>query len=429
MHEFGHYMVAKLSGMYVEEFSLGMGPRLFKFQIKETVYSLRILPIGGFVKILGEEFDDEIESVISGENPQVATSNKAEEKKSGDKAHVGTDNEKNDNGKNDVNKQESNDRPNPKEDPRSFLNKSIFLRFAVMVAGVTMNIVLAVACFYVMLAIDGFVWRGDMVIEEIEPVLGDISKTLLEDSNVYYSVAPGGNAEKSGIPQVGVVNSIDGEGIEYSSEFIDIVSKKTGQKVRLDICEVLTGEDGTFSQDSIDIGNCGLYSVEVNQSGKVGVYIYPNYSVNVVYGGIDRVFSGFGHLVDQVRILSYYLPRFVKNSIAQKDYKTLAIGSVSSPIGLYFLVDTVKDVEGGKYLLHLLGMMSMMLAIVNLIPIPALDGGRALLLLIEGLRGKPLNKRLEFWIIQISFYGLLAFMFVVFVKDVVFIKDLSSMFN
>ncbi|MBD3329595.1 hypothetical protein GF357_03820 [Candidatus Dojkabacteria bacterium] len=420
VHELGHFLVAKFSGMYVEEFSLGMGPRLLKFQGKETVYSLRIFPIGGFVKILGEEFDDDLEEAMSGSADEDADNKDTVDSKEGTDSKEAANSNR---AGSEIRGKLLESELNPKTDPRSFINKPLVHRLAVILAGVTMNLLLAACCFYAVLALKGFVWRADAVLEEINPVIGNVTKELFEDESIYYSVAEDGNAVKTSIPDQGIVKSVNGVELKYSSDFLDIVSQKAGEQVKIDVCPIDKETFGILENEM-----CGVYEVEVNNEGKVGVYIYPNYSILISYEGVSRIFSGFGHMTDQVRLMGYYIPRFVRSSLERKDYKTLAVGSVSSPVGLYFLVDAVKE-TGGLNVLHLLGMMSMMLALVNILPIPALDGGRAVLIIVEGLIGHPLNKRLEGAIIQISFYLLMAFMLIVFLKDIVFIKALSSMFR
>jgi regulator of sigma E protease len=114
---------------------------------------------------------------------------------------------------------------------------------------------------------------------------------------------------------------------------------------------------------------------------------------------------------------------------AQKtgNYQDVAVNSFSSPIALYFVVDAFKA-YGFLAILRLVGEFSFSLAMINVLPIPALDGGRILLLAIEAVRGKPMNKKLENAIITISFYALMLLMLAIVLKDIIFINVLRDMF-
>ncbi len=293
VHEFGHFIVAKLTGMYVAEFSLGMGPLLFKIQKGETQYSIRALPIGGYVNILGEEIEET------------------------DETSVVTDSEGN--------------KLNPKTDPRSFKNKSRWAQLAVLIAGVSMNMILAAFLYYIVLFMTGFYLQLPKEIAQLPPWFGDI------------------------------------------------------------------------------------------QCYKESVYC------DFQYNGIERVFSGFLHVLNELQFMGYAIPKFIREAFRVGDYKSIAAGSVSSPVGMYFLIDVIKE-RGILYLVDITAMMSISLAFMNILPIPALDGGRVMLVFLEKILGKDLKPELEAKLIQYSFYGLLIFMLLVFVKDIFFINFFKTMF-
>jgi regulator of sigma E protease len=124
--------------------------------------------------------------------------------------------------------------------------------------------------------------------------------------------------------------------------------------------------------------------------------------------------------------MGYFIPKFISESLSRGDYKSIAAGSVSSPVGMYFVVDEIKK-EGVLSLLNITALMSLSLAIINALPIPALDGGRVFLLLIEKIIGKSLNSKLEAKLIKYSFYALLIFMVLVLLKDIIFIDLIKNM--
>ena len=159
IHELGHFLVAKLSNVKVEAFSIGMGPKIFSKKRGETEYRLCLLPIGGYVSILGEVVDEESMS----------------------KADI--------------------------DDPRNFQNKNVFVKIAILLAGVTFNLLTAVIIYYVFLSMSAFsfVYPSDVV--GYEPTFGNKVEKVLGE--LYYSeLSEDGNAIKEGWPEDGYIRAV-----------------------------------------------------------------------------------------------------------------------------------------------------------------------------------------------------------------------------
>jgi len=374
IHETGHFLAAKISNIKVDEFAIGFGPKLISKKIGETEYMLKLLPLGGYVKIMGEgdEYFEEKDLVGKEIDP--------------DKT---------------------------KRDPRSYKNKPILVRFFVMVAGVLMNFILASALFYIVLASVDNTLNYPSEMAGYDPYFGTKKTVVLGDFS-YSELVEDGRAELSGMPSSGIITKIDSKPISLSTEFLEYIVDKSGQNVEVEVCN---------EEKSV----CDVYDVAISDDGKFGIMYSPNYYIEIKYEGVTKIFGGFAHSLNQISLLGYYIPSLFKQASQTGDYKQVAVGSFSSPIALYFVVDAFKDV-GWIAMLDLIAGLSFSLALVNIMPIPALDGGRVLLLFFEAVKGKPLNPKLEAVLIQVSFYILMVLMVVIVLKDVIFLDFIKEMF-
>jgi regulator of sigma E protease len=361
VHELGHFLAARAIGATVEEFALGYGPRILSKEYKGTVYSIRALPLGGFVKILGDS----------------------------------------DPGKDDEEKR-------PVDEEGNLKNKSKLAQIFVMLAGVTMNIILAIFFYYLILGFSG--WKVSLTydFEDFNPVGAQMLRE--REGNVPYQVLESDLADQSGMPDEGYIITIDGEPIEYMEEISPALEGK--DSVVLNACDM----------DSV----CDEYTVEVGDDGKIGVIIGLNYFVSIDYSE-SKFFSGFSHLVNNLRLIGRVFSTLFKEARETGDYTTLST-SVSGPVGMFFLVDYFKDL-GWIAFISLIADLSLSLAIMNILPIPALDGGRVMITAVEGIIGKNLNPKIEAIIINISFGLLMVFVVVVMIKDIVNIEQLKSLFG
>lgn len=319
LHEFGHFAVAKLSGIKVNEFSIGMGPKIYQKQKGETFYSLRALPVGGYVAMEGEE----------------------------DNSH----------------------------DPRAFNNVSIVKRMAVVLAGAFMNFVLAFIAFTLIFSIVGY---GSSEIEKV------------------ISNSP---ADKAGIQSGDLIIKINENKVKDIYDINSIISKN--QKEEMDF--------------------------QINRGGNIlNVKIKPEYSVeNQMY--LIGITSKLDHSI--LKSISLGANRTLEMSkLILKSIKMMFSGSfkmeyLSGPVGVVQLIGSESS-KGFLNFLQILGLISVNLGVFNLLPIPALDGGKFLFLLIEALRGKPIDEKIEQGLSLIGISLLFSLMIYVTIFN-----DIGRLFN
>ncbi len=318
IHELGHFVTAKASGIQVNEFSIGMGPKLVSFTKGETVYSIRLLPIGGFVSMEGEDEES--------------------------------------------------------FNPRSFNNAPILNRIIVLSAGAFMNLVLGLLILILIVnsrdvitskTVSSFYENsstqnsGLMVDDEIIAING--RKTYVVD-DIFYEFARTQNGE---------------------AEFTVL---RDGQEVDLDIVfETYTTEDG-FEQMVVDFT---VYPIEKT------IISVAQEAVNWTISIARLIFLSFVDLITG----------------------NVEVNQISGPVGI---VSTISEaVSYGWYnILMIMAMITINLGVFNLIPFPALDGGRLMFLFIELLRGKPVPQKYEIFVNAVGFVVLMSFMVFVTFNDV-----------
>lgn len=296
LHEFGHFITAKLFGMKVNEFSIGMGPAFYKFRKKETQYSLRALPIGGYVALEGEDEDS--------------------------------------------------------EDPRAFGNQKAWKRFIVIAAGATLNVILGFILMIAMLANQG---------ETTTRVISDASESLIEAENGVHI-----GDEILSVDGIRIISARDLYYCLFRSEDdkFDITLKRDGQKLELhDVPIIYDAEQGVCSM--------------IAGSQKVNV-------LNVIPGALRETRSAS-------KMILLTLVDMFRGKFGLKD--------LSGPVGtIDIIADTAGDaVASADYsgVLFLLAFVTINIGIVNLLPLPALDGGRLFFILIELVIRKPVPKKFE----------------------------------
>ncbi|MEK7651643.1 MAG: RIP metalloprotease RseP [Patescibacteria group bacterium] len=340
VHEFGHFIVAKKSGMLVEEFGIGFPPRLFSFKKGETKYSFNLIPLGGFVKILGENNKE-------GENP------------------------------------------------RSFINKSFFSRFSTLVAGVLMNFVLAWVLFSI-----GFGIGLPTVIQSGEtlPKYG----TLRSEAVTILEVAPNSPAEKAGIRAGDNILGADefvltGQGDASVDQFIVYVKSKAGTDVQM---HVRRGSEELYLTINPRLNpppEEGAIGIALGNVGKLSFpwYLAPVMGLKATGNVISGTASAFWNLIAHGEGLS----------------------SVGGPVKIASLTGQVSKL-GFAYILQFAAFLSVNLGILNIVPFPALDGGRVLFLIIEKIRGKRNNETFEQYANAIGFGLLIMLILVITARDI-----------
>lgn len=357
VHEFGHFIVAKKLGIRVEEFGLGIPPRIFGKQIGETLYSLNLLPFGGFVKVTGEDSTDE----------------------------------------------------NASKDPRSFAVRPPWQRIAVLGAGVFMNFVLAVVVFYGVLAADGYKTQYIPLIFEHNFRFGHQNVI----GTVVSGMLTGSSAEKSGIQLGEAILTVDNLPIKNVYDLRDSLKGKLNQDVTVRLKDIRNSIDGPVREV--------VLKPQADDQGNVILGVYVSKAVSLEYTSqIDKAFAGFLHTYN---VMAYSLSTFgnlIGLSYAEKTITPVS-QSVAGPVGIYQLVGGLIEYGGSKVILRLLdftALMSVSLAFMNILPIPALDGGRILFVIVEKIKGKPISPKIEALLHQWGFIILIGILVLVSIKDI-----------
>ena len=326
IHEFGHFIFAKKAGIYVYEFSIGMGPQLFKFHRKndETEYSIRLLPIGGYVQMAGEDMEEE-ESDI------------------------------------------------PKE--KQMTNKKWYQRFLTIIAGILFNFLLAIVIFFIVGLVNG----------------------VPTDTTTVAEVTKDSAALEAGLQSGDVIKEINGKTILSSDhlmllvqvngkETMDVVVDRDGKEVALEI---------TPKKVEVDDQVTYQYGFSLNNT------VVHNFFTAVKYG-FTKMFS----LLHQMILIIGYL-------IIGK----LSLSSLAGPVGIYTVVEQSAE-AGLMSLVYLVGFLSLNVGFINLLPIPAFDGGRILFLIIEKIKGSRVNPKVENTIHALGFIFLMILMVLITYNDI-----------
>lgn len=414
IHEFGHFITAKLSGVKVNEFALGMGPTLFKIQGKETKYALRLFPIGGFVSMEGE--DDE------------------------------------------------------SEDERSFGKKSVWKRMIIVVAGATMNLILgfAITTYLVIMStvsasttILGFednavsiehgLHSGDRIIQingtDVDS-FGDIKRafskakgtdsldltviragkeTVIDDVKFPTKETSNGTIIptidfkiSSGLPSTTVGAFIDGAVSEQTGLQVgDKIVKINGKKISV-YTDIATAFSVSYNKNTLDI--------EVERDGNIVLLTEVSFPVYQAAEGLTSPDIDFKVKAEDKNVLTILKHSvFRTKSFITLMYDTiidmvtgkLSVKYVSGPVGTSSVIYEAAQ-SGFETLLSLVALISINLAVVNLLPLPALDGGRFVFLLFEMIFRRKIPQDVEATINFIGLAALMILMVVIVFKDIFF---------
>ena len=320
IHEGGHFLAARLCGVTVKEFAIGMGPKIFAWTSKKsgTRYALRLLPIGGFVSMDGEDEDS--------------------------------------------------------DNPNAFCNKSVPKRMLIVIAGAFMNILL------------GFILMFVLVFSQ---------KTLISNKIGAFNE----NAMSEGKLMVGdTVVKVDGTRVHTGNEVVYEIMNKGDKPI--DIVVIRDGERVTLEEVS-----------------------FPNFSDSgVIFGDCDfRMYADeetFGNYIKHSYFRSVSTVKMVFDSLINLVSGKYGMEAVSGPVGVTEVVGEAAQ-SSLPTLLYVITVISINLGVFNLLPFPALDGGRFAFLALEGVRGKPVDKRIEAYVNFAGLIILFTFMAFVTFKDVI----------
>ncbi|ATW24534.1 RIP metalloprotease RseP [Candidatus Formimonas warabiya] len=318
VHEFGHFITAKANDVKVDEFSLGMGPKVFGFQKGETIYSLRLLPLGGFVRMAGMEDQDQ-----------------------------------------------------DQEEPRGFNKKTVLQRMAIIFAGPLMNFIAALALFILAFMVVG----------------------VPSNSNIIGEVVSGQPAAAAGIRSGDRIVEINGAKVENWEDIVTVIHEKPGHEITL-----------TLSRDN-QVKTVQVTPRKDPSSGYGVIGIMQSWERK---GLFSATVLGLQNAYDFTKLIIVSLVQMITGAIAP---------DVAGPVGVVKMVGEVSRFGLGS-LMTFAGILSINLGLINLFPIPALDGSRLVFLSLEGLRGRPIDPAKENFIHMIGFVLLMALMVVITYQDI-----------
>ncbi|HEX2195004.1 MAG TPA: M50 family metallopeptidase [Candidatus Limnocylindria bacterium] len=347
VHEVGHFVAAKLAGITVQEFGIGFPPRISSVVWRGTRYSLNWIPLGGFVKMLGEDGEGEANKLRERGLSEAAV----------ERAMEG-----------------------------AFNRKPIPVRIAVLVAGVLMNFVLAGVLFAVAISMPLPEARGPLTITEIQPGSPAAQELRVGD----------------------VILAADGRTFAVSSDLTAYVRSRAGHDVRLRIerdGDVMTRVVTPRTEDQLDPGE-----------GPVGFSYEPASYVEVpaeVSNPIEAVASGFAEAAN----LAVQIPGGLADAVGGLLGLNPNAGSAVGPIGIAEETGRMLEAPLVSQLVFV-GLLSVNLAVLNVLPFPPLDGGRIAVVLIEALRRRRLPAEREALIYLTGFMVLIALVILISIQDV-----------
>lgn len=319
IHEFGHFITARACGVQVKEFAIGMGPTIFSWHSKKkgTKYGLRLLPIGGFVSMTGED----------------------EESK----------------------------------DPSAFCNKSVPKRMAIVAAGAVMNLILG---FLLMMAL--VFSQGALA----SNVIGRFEENAISSEKL----AVGDELVKIGNVRVHTWEESVYEIMNQGYEPLDITVIRNGERITVEDVQF-----GTMEDSGATFGDCDFIPFAEERT--------------------------IGNLIKHTFFRSVSTVKMVYDSLIGMVTGRFGMEAVSGPVGVAEVVGDAAKASMQQFL-YIVAVLSINLGIFNLIPFPALDGGRFLFLIIEGIRRKPINRNVESYINFVGILLLFALMIFVTCKDI-----------
>ncbi|MGI6587777.1 MAG: RIP metalloprotease RseP [Peptococcia bacterium] len=326
VHEFGHFILAKLTGVRVEEFSLGMGPQIIGQKKGETLYSFRALPLGGFCKMTGEIMVDK-------------------------------------------------DAP---PDPKSFNDKPLWARMSVIISGSLMNFLLGAVIFVMMFSVVG----------------------LPKDyANFIGDVIPGSAAEIAGIQPNDEIISINGKPLNSWSEITGIIHHSAEKALVIELKR---------NEQIFKVSVIPQYDSE-RHVGLIGIVPRdPILERMALSAGVIKGFTQTYELtVEMIRQLGLLISGQVSSD------------GVAGPVGIIQIIGQSARL-GWINVAYLTALISINLGLINLLPIPALDGGRLFFLIIEAVRGgKKVEPEKENLVHFLGFALLMALMVFITYKDII----------
>lgn len=410
IHELGHFTVAKLCKVRVNEFAIGFGPTIWKKQGKETKYALRLIPLGGFVSMEGEDEQSNKEG--------------------------------------------------------SFSKASIPKRMAIVVAGATVNIIFAVIVYFILIStsgtyisneidstIEGYVAEeiglqtGDKIVkindEEIKSkydldnvmeesngeeiklqverngelldfnlkpteVKTKVTGIYLDDEAKIITMDKGSSAEKAGIENNDKILKINGQEVNGSSDkVIEILNQSNSEN---------QNQTESISENESNDNNEAIEITVQRGNAEVTIDLVPD-TISTYYLGVNMKYAEDtfinrcinGGMETKIFVFSIF------DNLKQLFTGNVGLDQMMGPVGIS---EVVANTNGFREFFEMMALISLSLGVTNLLPIPALDGGKLLILLIEAIRRKPLKQETEMNIQLVGFAILIGIFLMVTYNDI-----------
>lgn len=316
IHELGHFTVAKLCKIKVNEFSIGFGPTIWKKQGKETKYAIRLIPLGGFVSMEGEEEQSENEG--------------------------------------------------------SFSKASIPKRIAIVVAGATVNIIFGV-CIYFILAVTS----GPYLSNEIDATIDNYA------------------AKEAGLQSGDKIIEVNGKEINSKYDLDKAMKNNSGENVEIKIQRGDETEKYSIKPTEVTFeNNFKKYYLGINMK-----YASDNFANRCINGVMQT-----NEFISQIG-----------ENLKQLFTGKVGIDQMAGPVGIS---EAVAKTNGFREFLQMMALISISLGVTNLLPVPALDGGKILILIIEAIRRKPMKQETELGIQMLGFALLIGLSVVITYNDI-----------
>lgn len=349
VHEFGHFIVAKLVGMRVDEFAFGFPPRLFSKKVGETTYAFNAIPLGGYVSIFGE--------------------NGSEEDK---KAHGAT------------------------HHPRAFANRPWWAQLLVLVAGVTMNMLLALFLFI-------GISYGEIKISTDDDVYGHRVKNA---QMVVTEVSKESPALRAGIVPGSIILKVTSAGQTASLTTATSLIVFIGTHQNTPFTITYLSPQGEEQSTTV----AAVYGI-IPEKKALGLALDTIGTVKTTVG--EAFILGYERTVYITQLTFEGLHAVLTSAFSGND----VLSSLSGPVGIAKIVGETSE-YGYAAILTLVAALSINLAIFNILPLPALDGGRIVVVLIETITRKRVPFKYYSWVNVLGFGFLMLLLIVVTINDV-----------
>jgi len=410
VHEFGHMFFAKRAGIMCPEFAIGMGPKIFSYKYNDTQYTVRLLPIGGYVRMASKDMEvnplnagmriniklnqnDEITHILLDDkhNFQHVEEIEVVDSDISERMYV-TGLKLNDNSEatyyfsDECYFVENSELERIAPLSGRFESKSVWQRFLTLFAGPLFNFLLAFVLFTILFYIQG------------KPVDEPIVGTVMEDTP----------AAEINLEEGDRIRSIDGTEVDSWSHMTQLIQEGEGNPQEL---MIESGEESRTATLEPTVESTELPDGTVQERLIIGVgRDFEDGVIAPVWWGIEETVSSMSLIFE-----------LVVNMIGTIFAGTFSFDMLNGPVGIYKVTETVAS-QGILVLMNFTALLSVNLGIMNLLPIPALDGGRILFVLYEGIFRRPLNRKVE---LNIQLIGVL---FVLVIMVLVTWNDIKTFF-